>query len=114
MVKVSMAVIEQRPTLPSSNKTIKLEGRNGAVDDNEEWMITTTDNPFDPFEDFKSWMSWDMGKGYNTMGLLARLTYTSDELSDADQSEAMRHAMLEIVEFNISGVHTIVTQAKTT
>ena len=84
------------------------------MDDNEEWMITTTDNPFDPFEDFKSWMSWDMGKGYNTMGLLARLTYTSEELSDADQSEAMRHAMREIVEYNISGVHTIVTRTKKT
>lgn len=84
------------------------------MDDNEEWMITTTDNPFDPFADFKAWMAWDMAKGYNTMGLLARLTFTSEELSDADQSEAMRHAMREIVEFNISGVHTIVTRQKTT
>ena len=83
------------------------------MDDNEEWMITTTDNPFDPFEDFMPWMQWDMAKGYNTAGLLARLTYTSEELSDADQSAAMRHAMKEIVEFNVSGVHIIVTREKT-
>lgn len=82
------------------------------MDDNEEWMITTTDNPFSPFTDFKAWMHWDMAKGYNTMGLLARLTVTSEELSDADQSFAMRVAMEEIVEFNVSGVHVIVTRQK--
>lgn len=84
------------------------------MDDNDEVMITTTDNPFDPFEDFQSWMTWDMGKGYNTIGLLARLTYTSEELSDADQSEAMRRAIDEIVEYNISGVHVKVTRQKPT
>ncbi len=84
------------------------------MDDNEEVMITTTDNPFDPFEDFQSWMTWDMSHGYNTMGLLARLTITSEELSDADQSLAMRRAIDEIVEFNISGVHTKVTRLKPT
>jgi len=76
----------------------------------EEWMLTTTDNPFNPFTDYKQWYTWDATKGYHTPSLLARLTITSDEMSYEDQSLALRDAMNEIVKYNISGVHTIVKQ----
>jgi len=76
----------------------------------DEVMITTTDNPFNPLLDYDSWMRWDMMKGYNTNALLARITITSHELSDEDQSVALRRAMDEIVKYNASGVHTLVTR----
>ena len=36
-------------------------------------MLTTFDNPFDPFEQFTSWFLFDVEKGYNTCGRLARI-----------------------------------------
>ena len=68
--------------------------------------ITTVDNPWDPFEQFKEWLAYDIRHGYNTVGLLARLTFSSDELSDADIQAAVERAIDAIVEVNPMGVHT--------
>lgn len=71
-------------------------------------MLTTVDNPFSPFTQFKEWFAFDTIKGYNTSGLLARITVTSDELSEADQNVAIENAMAEIVRENVSGMHRMV------
>jgi len=68
-------------------------------------MLTTVDNPYDPFDEFNKWMMWDLRAGYNTPGLLARIVVTSDEISEADQQQAIEDAIDEIVTLNVSGVH---------
>lgn len=73
-------------------------------------MLTTTDNPWDPFDNFKEWYAWDEGHGYHTSGLLARLTFSSYELSVNEQAAAIEAAMDEIVENNYSGVHRKITK----
>lgn len=40
------------------------------VDD--EVMITTRDNPFNPFTQWRDWWAYDTGKGYNSWMLVAR------------------------------------------
>lgn len=70
----------------------------------EEHMLTTSDNPWNPFTHFNEWYSWDMAHGYNTSGLLARVTKTSTDLSDADFERAIEDAIDEIVKQNVSGV----------
>lgn len=45
--------------------------------------VTTNDNPFDYFDDFDNWLLYDIEKGYHTLEVMSRLTYTSTELSDA-------------------------------
>lgn len=72
-------------------------------------MLTTVDNPFSPFTHFKEWFAFDTIKGYNSAGLIARITRTSDSLSDADQDAAIDAAIDEIVRENVSGVHRKVT-----
>lgn len=67
--------------------------------------LTTVDNPHDPFDEFDQWYVWDTTHGYNTLGLLARVTNTSFELSDADQEVAFEEAVDEIVKYNVSGMH---------
>lgn len=62
-----------------------------------EYMLTTIDNPYSPFEDFDRWMAYDHQLGHYTSELLARVTVTSEELSEADQLEAVHSAMDEIV-----------------
>lgn len=69
------------------------------------YMITTTDNPFSPVDQYDEWLAWDMAR-YNSNSLLARVVYTSTELSDADQVLAIQDAIDVIVTQNVSGVHT--------
>lgn len=68
-------------------------------------MLTTTDNPYDPFTEFDEWFAFDHRAGHYTVELLARVVYTSSELSEADQSLAIEDAIDEIVSENVSGVH---------
>jgi hypothetical protein len=75
-----------------------------------EYMLTTVDNPFNPFTEFDEWLVFDEGHGYYTNGLLARVAKLSDELSEADQALAIRYAIDEVVELNVSGVHRKVSR----
>lgn len=72
--------------------------------DTTEYMLTTVDNPFDPFTEFDEWFAWDRDAGYNSPSLLARIAKVSDELSEPDQDVAIRDAIDEIVEENVSGM----------
>lgn len=69
------------------------------------YMLTTTDNPFSPVTQYTEWLTWDMAH-HNTNALLARVTYTSPDLSELDQALAVQEAIDEIVRENVSGVHT--------
>lgn len=68
-------------------------------------MLTTVDNPYNPFTHWDEWLAWDFAAGYNTPGMLARITITSDELSDADQEQAIEDAINEIVRINALGIY---------
>jgi hypothetical protein len=68
-------------------------------------MLTTVDNPWNPFTHFSEWNAWDQAAGYHTLAYLGRVTLWSVELSDADQSLAIEHAIDEILEHNVSGMH---------
>jgi hypothetical protein len=72
----------------------------------DQYMITTTDNPFSPVTQYDEWDVWDRAHGYCSNALLARVVHTSTELSDADQAQAIQDAIDDIVTENLSGVHT--------
>lgn len=69
----------------------------------EEYMLTTSDNPFDPFTQFDEWYAFDVSHGYNTCAYLARVLVTSDELSEEDQELALDTAINAILELNVTG-----------
>jgi hypothetical protein len=73
-----------------------------------EHMLTTVDNPFDPSTQFDDWYAWDTRQGYHSLALLGRVVVTSDDLSEADRSAALEHAIEEIVAENVSGMHRMV------
>ena len=73
-------------------------------------MLTTIDNPFDPFEDFTSWYLFDTEKGYNSCSYLGRVSYTSDELSDAENEEEIERAIDEIVKYDFMNIYKKVTK----
>ena len=50
----------------------------------EQFMLTTTDNPYDPFTQFDDWFAFDESMGYHTCSYLARVCKTSEDFSEAD------------------------------
>jgi hypothetical protein len=60
--------------------------------------ITTIDNPFDPIENFDDWYRFDEQKGYHSCSLLARVSKTSSDLSDADYDSEVEAAIDDIIE----------------
>lgn len=70
-----------------------------------EHMLTTVDNPFSPVTQYEEWFTWDARAGYHTPAYLARVTITSDELSEADQVVASENAMDEIIALHAGGLY---------
>ena len=68
-------------------------------------MLTTTDNPYDPRTHFPEWYAFDLSLGYDTCGYLARITVTSEALSETDNELAIEQAIDEIVELNVRGIY---------
>lgn len=60
-------------------------------------FLTTFDNPYDPEEQFTSWNLFDIEKGYNSCGYLARIAKTSDSFSDEENEEEIERAIDEII-----------------
>lgn len=77
--------------------------------DQDDVMLSTIDNPWNPFTHYAEWYAFDTSHGYNTPSLLARVVVTSDELSEYDQEQDILRAIDEIVSENVSGMHRKVT-----
>lgn len=76
---------------------------------NEQVMITTLDNPYNPFTQYDEWYALDEARGYHSAGLLARYVYSSDELSDLDQALAIAQGIDELLSENPYGMYRKVT-----
>lgn len=73
-------------------------------------LLSTSDNPWNPWTDFNAWLAWDMQAGHHTLAYLARITLSSDELSEVDQDRAVEDAIKEIVDLNINGLYVAVPE----
>ena len=67
----------------------------------DEDILTTLDNPYNPKEEFDKWYAWDTQNGYNTSEYLARLANYD---VDKDNEEVMKlknhRAMMEALVYN--------------
>ena len=63
-------------------------------------MLTTVDNPFDPFDQFDDWINYDMYLGYDSSAYLARIAFTSDQLSDRENEKVIEQAIDEIIKYD--------------
>jgi len=77
-----------------------------------EFMLTTLDNPFDPFDNFSEWYKFDMDKGYDTCGYLARISKASSELTDEENREENNRAISEILKIDPTGLYLRVEKGK--
>lgn len=70
------------------------------------YMLTTTDNPFDPRTEFDSWLNYDRDLGYNTCGYLSRIANTSSVLSDQENERIIDAAIDHIIATDYRNVYT--------
>jgi len=75
------------------------------ADVQDEYMLTTVDNPIDPFTSFSEWYHRDLALGHNTLSLLARVAAVPSDLSEMDRDNAIAQAIDEIAHENVTGVH---------
>lgn len=75
------------------------------MNNNNNYMLTTVDNPFNPHTHFDEWYAYDVKLGHHTLEFLARIVRSSDELSELDQELAIDQAIDEIVKENVSGLY---------
>ena len=79
----------------------------------KSFMLTTTDNPFDPFNDFKSWYMFDCEKGHNTSARLARIANIDDEMTQKEVDDEMDRAMDLIVKFDLEDKYIKIEEKQT-
>lgn len=72
---------------------------------NNDCLLTTFDNPFDPFEQFDSWLLFDKEKGYNTCEYLARIVKLSEDMSDEEEDMEIERAMDEIIRYDDANIY---------
>lgn len=80
----------------------------------QDYMVTTKDNPHNYFTEFKEWYQWDTSEGYHTLSLLARLTRTSDELPQQDEESDINDAIDVILTENWNGMYVKVFKPEAT
>ena len=76
----------------------------------QETMLTTFDNPFDPFEDFTSWFLFDVEQGYYTCAMLARIANVREDYSEKENDEEIDKAMDSIIENDFLNIYKKVTR----
>lgn len=83
-----------------------------ALETKYDHALTTVDNPHNPFSHWLEWYQFDEQAGYHSLSLLDRIVTSSHALSLPDQELAILLAIQEIVELNVSGMHTMISQVQ--
>ena len=72
---------------------------------NNQCLLTTFDNPFDPFEQYTSWMLFDKEKGYDSSERLMRIANITDEMTQKEIDEEIERAIDEIVKYDFTNTY---------
>ena len=68
-----------------------------------EFMLSTSDNPFNPFNQFDEWFAFDTAHGYNTLSYLAKIAETTEDGFDRENRLAINDAIEDAIRFNLTG-----------
>lgn len=71
----------------------------------QQFMLTTLDNPFNPFVDFSSWYMFDCEKEHNTSSRLARIANLNSEMTQKERDEEIDRAMNLIVKYDFEDIY---------
>ena len=68
-----------------------------------KYMLSTSDNPFNPFTQFDEWYSFDEGKGYCSSEYLARVMEDTTDYPEEERILAQNIAIEDILQYNLTG-----------
>lgn len=75
----------------------------------DEIMLTTIDNPFNPKEDYDKWRNWDIEHQYFTESLLDRMIHIPPNVDDPISIDAITlAAMIDIAENDELGTYKLI------
>lgn len=75
----------------------------------DEVMLTTMDNPFNPKEDYNKWRNWDIDNGYYTEELIDRIADIPADVEDPATINRMTlDAILSIVQDEVFGPYKLI------
>lgn len=77
-----------------------------------DYQLSTVDNPWNPWTQFDEWYAYDIAAGHHTLAYLARVTITSDDLSQAEQDLDVKRAIDEIIRIHDGGIYITVDEPK--
>lgn len=67
------------------------------MSDERDFVLSTNDNPYDPYTQWEDWYKFDMMKGYDCCGLVARMAHVSEYYSDEKNEKETLQAIEDIV-----------------
>lgn len=71
---------------------------------NNECMLTTIDNPYNPFDQFDEWFLFDTENGYNSSSYLARIAQITDDMSENEKDIEIERAIDEIIKYDFTNM----------
>lgn len=75
----------------------------------DEVMLTTMDNPFNPKEDYNKWRNWDIDNDYYTEELIDRIANIPNDVEDPATINRMTlDAILAIVQDEVFGPYKLI------
>lgn len=85
--------------------------------DTDKWWLTTIDNPFNPYNNLYEWFVFDSKHGYNSCGIVARLSdiilqerdLDDDELTEQEAIDISNEAIDRFLANDITGLYTRVS-----
>lgn len=72
----------------------------------DDFMLTTTDNPFNPWIDFDTWYAEDIRLGHDTCGYLDRVMTGSSALTQGENDVSYNDACNDIIRLDPTGLYT--------
>lgn len=78
----------------------------------EEYIISTSDNPYNPWTQFDEWFNYDVVHGYNTCSILARLCEVSTDLGEREELLSYYDAAEKMLNYNVTGNYVKVYKPK--
>ena len=77
-----------------------------------ECKLTTFDNPYNPFDvdQFNLWLMFDIEKGYDCCGRLARIAHFDDEMTQRETDIEIERAIDEIIKYDFLNIYKKVTR----
>lgn len=73
-------------------------------------MLTTVDNPYDPFDEFEQWFLYDVHNGYNSCGILDRVSNVNDAMTEKEIDTEIERAIDAIIKYDFMNVYKKVTK----